>query len=280
MKLNKKPIFIILIIIFSCSFIYSIYEIGVWFLEKKHIDKQMDELIDYVSEDTSSTLEEDIESKIIDNNKEDEKKEEDKENYYTSFLEENYLNVDFEKLKKINNSTLGWIKVNGTYINYPIVKASNNEYYLNRSFDKTYNSSGWIYMDYRNNKDILKNKNTIIYGHGRFDKIMFGSLKTVVKNNWFKNTSSKTIKLTTENYKTVWEIFSVYTIKPESYYISTEFNNDNEYDEFLKTITNRSIHNFGVSVNTDDIILTLSSCYNDSKRVVMHAKLSKKTKVD
>lgn len=88
----------------------------------------------------------------------------------------NLINVDFNELKKFNSNTKGWIQVNGTNINYPFVQAKDNKFYLTHSFDKSYNSAGWVFLDYRNNINELS-KNTIIYAHGRLDTTMFGSLK-------------------------------------------------------------------------------------------------------
>ena len=79
----------------------------------------------------------------------------------------NLINVDF---KSINNKTVGWIQVNGTNI----VQTANNDYYLTYSFDKSYNNTGWVFLDYRNNLKKL-NKNIILYAHGRTDKTMFGT---------------------------------------------------------------------------------------------------------
>ena len=61
------------------------------------------------------------------------------------------MNTFMKELKKINNDVRGWIQVNGTNINYPFVQTNNNDFYLKHSFDKSYNSSGWIFLDYRNN---------------------------------------------------------------------------------------------------------------------------------
>ena len=70
-----------------------------------------------------------------------------------------------------------------------------------------------------------------------------------------------------------WQVFSIYTIEPESYYITTSFSNDEKFNAFLQTIKSRSIYDFGVTVTTSDKILTLSSCYDDEKRMALHAKL-------
>ena len=70
--------------------------------------------------------------------------------------------VDLTELIKINPDTVGYIKVNNTNIDYPIVKTDNNSFYLDHSFDKTYNKAGWVFMDYRNSNDYL-DANTILY---------------------------------------------------------------------------------------------------------------------
>lgn len=80
-----------------------------------------------------------------------------------------------------------------------------------------------------------------------------------------------------ENENTLWQIFSVYKIKTETYYITTNFNSDNEYVEFLNTIKGRSLYNFNTNLNISDKILTLSTCYSDTERTVVHARLIKRS---
>ena len=80
----------------------------------------------------------------------------------------NMLNVDFSELKKINNNVKGWVQVNGTNINYPFVQANDNKYYLTHSFDKSWNSAGWLFLDYRNNinnNKILNHHITLLSWH-------------------------------------------------------------------------------------------------------------------
>ena len=186
----------------------------------------------------------------------------------------NMIDINFNELKNINNDVKGWIKVNGTNINYPFVQSSNNKYYLTHSFDKSYNSAGWLFLDYRNN--INNNKNTIIYAHGRYDKTMFGSLKEVLTKNWLSNTNNYVIKISSEKENSLWQIFSTYHIPTSSDYLQTNFKSDSEYQEFLNMIKDRSSYNFNTSVNSNDNILTLSTCYNNSDKMVVHAKLIKK----
>ena len=190
---------------------------------------------------------------------------------YWYYMSMSMLDVDFRELKKINNETAGWIQVAGTNVNYPYVHTSDNKYYLNHTFNKSYNGAGWVFLDYRNNPDSF-GKNNILYAHGRMDNTMFGSLKKIVTPEWYNNSNNYVIKTSNEKENTLWQVFSVYTILPESYYIRTKFTDD-EFKTFINTISSRSVHDFDIEVTIDDKILTLSTCYDDTRRVVLHAKL-------
>lgn len=199
----------------------------------------------------------------------------DKEDDYYYYITFPLIKVNFSDLLKKNPDTIAWINVNNTNINYPVVQTTDNDYYLNHSFDKSNNEAGWVFMDYRNNKN-FQNKNTIIYAHSRLNKTMFGSLSKVLKESWYKNKDNHIIRISTPEVNSLWQIFSVYTIKEENYYITTNFTNTTDYEKFLNTIKNRSKHNFNTTLSTTDQILTLSTCYSDTERTVVHAKLIKK----
>lgn len=198
-----------------------------------------------------------------------------KSNPYWDYIKMNLINVNFNELKKINPNTKGWVQVNGTNINYPFVQAKDNKYYLTHSFDKSYNKAGWIFLDYRNNIDLLS-KNTILYAHSRLDLTMFGSLKKTLTNEWLNNTNNHVVRLSTEKENSLWQVFSIYHIPVTNDYIITDFNSDEEFKYWSSMIINRSIYDFNTTVNNNDNILTLSTCYNDNERVVLHAKLIKK----
>ena len=101
---------------------------------------------------------------------------------------------------------------------------------------------------------------------------MFGSMRKVIKPNWYNNKKNHILKVSTPNSNQLWQVFSVYTIEPESYYITTNFS-DNDFSDFIDKIKKRSINDFNVEVKNSDKILTLSSCYDNKKRMVLHAKL-------
>ena len=186
-----------------------------------------------------------------------------------------YLSVDFTELRKKNNETVAWIKVNNTNVNYSVVQHNDNEYYLKHDFNKRSNYVGWIYGDYRDDFKYF-GTNTIIYGHNFTNRTMFGSLIWCQKESWYKQEENQFIKISTPYSNTIWKIFSIYTIKPEIFYLKTYFKDDNEHQTFLDTIKDRSIHNFNEDLTTSDKILTLSTCTDDgTKRAVIHAKLVK-----
>lgn len=252
-----------MLIIFIGISLFALCKIINWRFANKKIDEQLSNLYD----ETSMEEKQDDTAQAINppNNQNSD---------YWYYMKMDMLNVDFNDLLKKNSETVGWIKLNGTNINYPIVQTNNNEYYLTHSFDKKNNEAGWIFMDYRNDIDNF-DQNTIIYGHSRLDKTMFGSLKNITKSDWYKNKDNYIVKLSTPKKNTLWQVFSVYKIPTETYYLTSNFKNDEEYDKFLTTIKNRSIYKFNAEVNSKDKILTLSTCSDGDKKVVMHARLIK-----
>ncbi len=198
-------------------------------------------------------------------------------NDYWYYINLPLISVDFNSLIEKNHDTVAWIALNGTNINYPVVQATDNDYYLYHAFDHSDNQAGWVFMDYRNNP-IEFSHNTVIYGHGMNNNTIFGTLRYITENWWYNNPDNHIVKLSTPSENTLWQVFSVYTIPEETYYIQTDFTDTNLYKEFLSKLQARSIYNFNASVNENDKIITLSSCYNNDLRVVLHAKLIKREK--
>ena len=237
---SRGLLFFILIIFFIALMIFSGIKIFKWLEENKKSDD--------IAKEISKAV-------VI-----DEKKEEKK------------YNIDFKALKKTNTETVGWLKVYGTKIEYPVVKTTDNDYYISHSFDKSYNSVGWVFADYRNKIDGT-DKNIVIYAHNRRDGSMFGTLKNILTENWQNNQENLTIPFITEKDETEYKVFSVYRVEKEDYYINTNFNNDTEFKLFIDTVKSRSMKDFGVEVSEKDQILTLSTCADNNKyRVVLHAK--------
>ena len=266
-KIKWKNIIPILIIITSIiTLLISIFNIIKWKIDSDKTNYEITNIQENINvEEIQDTENTEIIEPVI---------EVPKENPYWDYINMNMLNVDFNGLKRTNPDVVGWLKVNGTNINYPFVQSSDNDYYLTHSFNKSYNGAGWVFLDYRNNG--TNNKHTIIYAHGRSNKTMFGTLKNVLNNGWLNNTNNYVIKISTETENSLWQIFSVYRIPTTSDYLQTNFNDETEYQNFLDMIKDRSSHNFETNVASTDNILTLSTCYNNSDKMVVHAKLIKR----
>lgn len=270
MKKQKRRLRKWVIAVFFAFFlsILSVGSIGIyiWLNDNKEIDQIQEKVVD----DTK------VKEKEDNDNTEQINPPENEADDYWDYIKMNLLEVDFNDLLAKNSDTIGWIQVQGTNINYPIVQTTNNDYYLNHAFDKTENKAGWVYMDYRNNA-VDFNQNTIIYAHSRYNGTMFGSLKNILNSSWYTNKENHIIRLSTPTENTMWQVFSVYTIAKESYYITPSFSTTESYQEFLNTIKGRSEVDFSGMVNTNDKVLTLSTCKdNFGNRIVMHAKLIKK----
>lgn len=264
-KLKKKKKLPLLIFFISLFFvIISSFQIIKWTKDNKSTNKETNKITDNIKVKKTNK-----DTKLIEQNTEIANS-----NPYWDFIKMKLIDVDLNELKKQNNETVGWIQVKGTNINYPFVQHSDNSYYLSHDFSKNKNNAGWLFLDYRNNINQI-NKNTIIYGHGRLDRTMFGSLKNIFKSDWLNDQNNYVIFISTEKENTMWQVFSTYRIKTTSDYLRINFQNDNDYQNFLDMITKRSEHNFNTPINTNDNILTLSTCYNNEKKVVLHAKLIK-----
>ena len=236
-----------------------------------NIEKELKQIINRIDNEYSLD-EQDPEFEIIEPDEEVPTTTKKKSTYVSSYYK-NYNKV-FETLLKINKDTKGWITVNNTTIDYPVVQSSDNEYYLKRDYNNYKNSMGWIFLDYRNNIDAL-NQNTIIYGHNiNGGNIMFGTLRYTINSSWYKNKDNQVITFNTLNNAMKWQIFSIYKIPNTTDYLHTTFYNKDKYQAFLDLILGRSIYDFKQEITTDNKILTLSTCHNRGiERVVVHAKL-------
>ena len=188
--------------------------------------------------------------------------------------EEKKITNDMAALLEMNEDTVGWLKVNDTNVDYPVVQAEDNDYYLKKNFNKKNDASGWIFMDYRADATDLS-QNTIIFGHNMYySGVMFGTLYKTKYPNWYTKEENQIIEFNTlyENHK--WQIFSIYTVPSTNDYLIANFSTDEKYQEFINMITKRSIYTFNTPVSVNDKILTLSTCAsNGTKRLVIHAVL-------
>jgi len=193
---------------------------------------------------------------------------------YWTAQDASLIDVDLTESRNLNSDIFGWVRVSGTNIDYPFAQTTDNEYYLFHSFNKSWTDAGWVFLDYRNDKNFT-DKNHILYAHGRLDGTMFGSLKNILTPEWQNNTDNHVIKISTVNSNSNWQVFSVYQIPVTTDYLTTNFASNTEFEAFLDLITKRSVYDFKTKLTSSDRILTLSTCGENNTRVVLHARLLK-----
>lgn len=177
--------------------------------------------------------------------------------------------IDFEKLKSINEEVVGWIKIDGTTIDYPIMQTTNNEYYLRKDIYNKYEQCGSIFLDYKNASNFT-DKNIVIYGHHIKKGIMFADLIKIYEGSLGKDV---TVNIYTPEKTMKFKVFSSYETKPEDYSINTSIQESN-YLEFVNTLKQRSENDFNAEFINSNQILTLSTCDSSGqKRVLVHSTL-------
>lgn len=191
---------------------------------------------------------------------------------YWKLLSNSLINADLSAARTENPEVVGWLELPGTEINYPYVKTSDNDFHINHSLNRAWNSAGWPFLDFRNSSD-FSDQNSIIYAHGRSDGTMFGTLKNVLGADWQNTTENHVVKTSTDASSSLWQVFSVYEIPTTTDYLTTSFSSTEEFQNFLNLIKNRSIYDFHTSVTPSDKVLTLSTCGSATTRIVLHAKL-------
>ncbi|MBR4288697.1 MAG: class B sortase [Clostridia bacterium] len=180
------------------------------------------------------------------------------------------------QLKKINGDTAGWITIDGTVVNYPVVWSEVKNYYLKHDFYGKSLSSGTIYIDERNSPNIGENRNTVIYGHNMSDGSMFASLHDFSSATLFHGA---TIEVATEEGIYVYKPFSAHESHAYDNYFETDFATDEEFISFCEQMAFLSLYQSDVTFDKDTRLLTLSTCKNEGgsrdRRFAVHAVLVK-----
>lgn len=182
--------------------------------------------------------------------------------------------VDFTQLSEINPDIVGWIYIEGTNINYPVVQGSDNDYYLKHLFDGSYNSSGCIFLDYRCSAD-LSDQHSIFYGHHMSNKTMFGGLMAYKEQAFYDEHSVALLVTPTAYYKI--QFFSGYVSDNWSSSWNLDLDDTNRA-AWLKEIMEKSCFNANYVPTTDDSIITLSTCTYEfsNAKFLLHGYISER----
>jgi len=164
-----------------------------------------------------------------------------------------------------NEDIIGFLSVEGTTINYPVLQYTDNDFYLSKNIYKENNSAGSIFLDYENNIENL-DMNTVIYGHNMKNDIMFHGLRNYKDFSFWEN--HKYIHFNTIYDDMVFEIFAYYTPADSYPYIYANYE-DNVFFNLLAQIKEMAYYDTGIGVNTTDKIIHLSTCTNTTNNTRM-----------
>ena len=245
-RIVKKVLYVFCIMLLISSILISSYFIYKELKENKKQENNFEELIEIVEQTNP----------------------EDKEQVET------VINID--NLYAINSDIVGWLRINDTTINYPIMQIkSNPNYYLHRDFYKKYSSYGTPYMSEECN--INTSDNLVIYGHHMNHKKVFGALENYKSKEFYEN--HKVIEFTTLEEMKKYEIFAVfktvvYSKNTFKYYNSVNFSNEDEFNTFVNKCKELSFYETHIKPKYHDKFITLSTCEYSNKngRLVVIAR--------
>lgn len=188
---------------------------------------------------------------------------------------------EYKNLYNKNKSIIGWLKIDDTNIDYPVMQSPDDTYYLDHNFNQEYDRNGSIFMD--SACDVLKpSTNLILYGHHMKSGSMFGKLDAYAKESYYKNHS--TIRFDTIYEKGTYAVMYVFRDKLRQdtevafkYYQFIDANSAEEFDSNMKAMEEMSLYDTGVTAVYGDRLLTLSTCdyqEEDGRFVVVAKKVS------
>lgn len=244
-----------------CLLLFSLWKLASIFMGYHSGEKEYDDLRQYVLSEPA-----DAENTTADDTGEDTATEEDT----TKVASQKVDRIDLASLKELNEEAVGWIEIPGTEISYPLVHTSDNTYYLTHTFKRQENKSGSIFIETSNAADFA-DLHTIIYGHNMKDGSMFAGLKNYEKKNYYE--AHPYVYVDLEDGTHCYQIFSCHQADITDISYTIGYAADDTYASFLDSLKTSSLYDTGVSVSTEDSVITLSTCTNKGeKRFVVHAK--------
>lgn len=168
-----------------------------------------------------------------------------------------YTEIDFAGLQAVNEDVIGWIQIADTPVDYPLLDAMDNQYYLNHTYDRQWSSYGSIFLEPRNHPD-LSEKHLVIYGHNMVNASMFGSLLEYKHQEYAD--SHHTITICMPDRDLTYRVFSAYTAHVDSATYRMLFHNDASFVEMINYMKENSVIHSDMMPEAGDQILTLSTC--------------------
>ncbi len=241
---NTSRIDKILLIIFIAIFIYSSYKVIYWLKSNRDLQK----------------LENNIFSEVVQEiNNEDE----------SETKGETTKIIDFDALTQINQDVIAWISIDNTRVNYPILQAKDNNYYLRKDLYKSNNSCGSIFLDCNTNPNFSE-QNTVIYGHHLTRGGMFTDLDKIYKGELGKEVY---IQIYTKQGLNTYQVIAAHIAVPELSIVKKSFSKAEERQAYIDNAIKNSKIKFKQPTNLQGNIITLITCYGKQRTVVNAIKV-------
>lgn len=185
---------------------------------------------------------------------------------------EELAKINLEALRQVNPEVVGWIRIPGTDIDFPLTQTTDNTFYLEHTWDLVSSSHGNIFLECRNSPD-MTDFNTIIYGHHMSDGTMFAPLRNYAEQDFFE--AHPYVYIVTDSGVFRYEVFSSYHAEVESNTYGLSFHQEQTKVDFLQMALEESQIDTGITPATTDRIITLSTCtgWGYEFRRVVHARL-------
>lgn len=280
-KKNKNSIYNILIFIFAAIFLFSAGYLGLYYYRSYKSEKEYGKLRNMVAEEPEfdeNNIPEDISEEVIIEKTDENNKPLDKSRVFV-MINGQKVQFKYKDLYKANQDFIGWIKIDGTKIDYPVMLTPDNEeYYLYRDYNKDYNPSGTPFID--TDSDIVKpSDNIIIYGHHMKTKTMFYDLSYYEDKSFYEK--HKIIEFNTIYADHKYEIIAAYKTKIKSvddtsfkYYKFFDAADEAEFDSFVSNSKELTAYDIPTTAKYGDKLITLSTCssHDENGRFVVVAK--------
>ena len=265
----KKVLYVATIILLLIVFVISAWKVGSYFLDSKEQENRYDDLaaIKEAAKNEATTTPA-------------ETQEQPGSTEETEPAEKPIL-ADYAGLYEMNNDLVGWLKIEGTKLNYPVMQTSedNKDFYLDHNFDKEHSVRGCIFA--REERDVnAPSDNITLYGHNMMDGSMFAALNAYTDKAAWDNNSLIFFDTLTEYH--TYKIFAVFKTsaslgKGFSYHQFVDAADEEAFNEFVATCKDLAFYDTGVTPVYGDKIICLSTCeytLNNGRLVVAAVRIS------
>ena len=174
------------------------------------------------------------------------------------------IQVDFDALQKINPDVVGWIYLEDSKVNFPVVQGEDNQEYLYWLINGDYNSAGTPFVDYRNTDD-FSDRNTVIYGHNMNNGAMFADIHKYEDQQYYDTHPVIWLLTPDQNYR--MEVFAGYKTGPDSNAWQLTFDSDDEYMDWIENARDQSLFESFVIPTAGDRVVTLSTCSDSANQI-------------